>query len=130
MAARIVRRMRFRVMRRRLVHLSLMSLALAAPVTASAQEITPMLSCTTWSDTDNTVTAFFGYAMTGSPGTTVTIPVGPSNFFSPGAIFRNQPTEFEAGVHDRVFVTSFPIAASQTQLAWFLNGRTVVAKGD
>ncbi|HEV8673476.1 MAG TPA: hypothetical protein VGX21_05470 [Methylomirabilota bacterium] len=52
----------------------------------------------------------------------VTIEVGENNFFSPGVLFRNQPTEFFPGVHHWVFATSFQVSGSQTQITWERHG--------
>jgi hypothetical protein len=75
----------------------------------------------------NTQIAEFGYASTFT--TTVHIDVGPNNFFSPGVLFRNQPTDFVPGVQSNVFATSWVVTGSMTQVTWFLNGDSVTAKG-
>ena len=113
-------------MRLRVLHGLLALFVLGVPLArqASAQQVLPLPPCIRYDVSTNTVDAYFGYAATGP----VHRDVGPNNFFSPGVIFRNQPTDFEAGVHENVFVTSFPVSASQTQLTWFLDGRAVTAK--
>jgi hypothetical protein len=112
-------------MKSRVVHAWLCLFVLGVPLAREASgQVIPLPSCVRYDPDTNVVDAYFGYAATGP----VHIDVGPDNFFSPGALFRNQPTDFEAGIHENVFVTTFPISATQTQIAWFLNGRTAIAK--
>jgi len=92
------------------------------------QEVVPLLDCVIYRADTNTLLAFFGYASTYP--TTVHIDVGENNFFSPGVIFRNQPTDFLPGLHQNEFATSFQVSGSQTQITWFLDGRTITAKND
>ena len=100
-------------------------LACASPGFAAVR---PMLNCVDYDVSTNTLFAYFGYAS--SETTSASIPVGASNFFFPGVSFRNQPTVFEPGIHDRVFMTSFQISASQPQVTWFLQGSPVVARAN
>ena len=94
---------------------------------ASAQDLIPTLDCEVYDANTNTQIAEFGYASTFT--TTVHIDVGPNNFFSPGVLFRNQPTDFLPGVQTNVFATSWVVTGSMTQVTWFLNGDFVIAKG-
>jgi len=92
------------------------------------QDLVPVLDCVIYNFNTNTLLAFFGY---GSSSTQeIDIPVGPNNFFFPGTLFRNQPTAFQPNLHLNVFATSFQVSAGLTQITWFLNGNTVVAKND
>src|SRR5215471_2596758 len=99
--------------------------ALGVPLArqASGQDVIPLV-CVRYQMSTNTLDAYFGYA-TAAPGH---FDIGLSNFFSPGVLFRNQPIDFETGIHENVFVTSFQVSASQPQITWFVNGRFVVAK--
>jgi hypothetical protein len=94
---------------------------------ASAQDLLPLLQCQTLDPNTNEVIAVFGYVS--SFDTTVHIDVGPNNFFSPGVLFRNQPTDFDPGLHLNAFATSFQQSIDQPQITWFLNGAFVVANG-
>ena len=77
---------------------------------------------------DNRLTTYWGYSSTfQSP---IHLDIGEDNFFSPGVLFRNQPTDFQPGVHENLFTTSFQVSGSQTQITWFLNGRTATARAD
>jgi hypothetical protein len=118
-------------MRRRIIRSLLITLALLAPRVATAQSVlTPTLSCTTYDPDTHRLTAYFGYTMQDAPGSERVIDIGLQNFFSPGAVFRNQPTTFRAGIHERVFATSFAVSGSLTQISWFLSGAIVSAKVD
>lgn len=106
--------------------LCLFALGVALTRQASGQQVIPLPPCIRFNVNTNTVDSYWGYAATAP----VHFDIGQNNFFSPGVLFRNQPTDFQAGVHENVFVTSFPISASQTQITWFLNGRTEIARQD
>lgn len=101
---------------------------LTVPTPGFGQQIIPLLSCVTYQSATNTLQAYFGYAS--SATTTVHLDVGQQNFFFPGISFRGQPTDFEPGVHDRVFMTSFQISASQPQVTWFLGGTAAIARSE
>lgn len=106
---------------------------LMTPHIAAAQSVVPLLKCVVRDDANNRLLAFFGYAS--SFQQPVTLDIGPNNFFSPGVLFRNQPTEFLPGVHLDVFSTSFQVSASLPQVTWFINSGTpnnsfAVAKDD
>src|SRR6185312_16322964 len=66
----------------------------------------------------------FGYVS--SFATPVHVDVGPNNFFSPGVLFRNQPTDFLPGAHSNVFATNFQVSASTPQITWTLDGTNFV----
>jgi hypothetical protein len=66
--------------------------AVAWPSTSQAQQVLPLLDCVSYDATANMLTAYFGYSSTYSSA--VQFDVGPQNFFSPGVLFRNQPTTF------------------------------------
>jgi hypothetical protein len=103
------------------------NLVLAAPGQADAQgTVAPILKCVRFRvDSPGATEAFFGYMSTHA--TAVTIDLGPQNFFSPGAVFRGQPTVFHPGLHENAFSTTFPVSASLTQVFWVLDGHTVAA---
>jgi Collagen triple helix repeat (20 copies) len=105
-------------------------IGLARPHYANAQspQLVPVLKCVIYNNDTNTLIAFFGYASTFT--TTAHVDIGPNNFFSPGVLFRGQPTDFLTGVHDQVFGTSFVVSGSSTQITWFLNGNLVTAAND
>jgi hypothetical protein len=94
---------------------------------AQADDLTPLLECADYNAATNTASASFGYISTFA--STVHIDVGINNFFSPGVIFRNQPSDFLPGVQHRVFSTTFQVSASQTQITWVLDGNTVSVSG-
>jgi hypothetical protein len=103
---------------------ALAAVALAAP--ARAQDPTVHLTCARYSAEDNTVVGFFGWI---NPGPTTTELIGENNFFSPGVLFRGQPTTFGGlGEDPFAFRTHFQVSASQTQVTWFLRGSTAVLK--
>jgi hypothetical protein len=95
---------------------------------AAQNEVRPILNCIEYSRTENRLFAYFGYVSTHTGP--VILDIGQQNFFFPGPLFRNQPTVFEPGVHDRVFSSSFTISASQAQLTWFLDGNSLVVRND
>ena len=93
---------------------------------ALGQEVIPLSHCIRYDISTGVLDTYWGYAAS-SP---VHIEVGENNFFTPGALFRNQPTDFAAGVHENVFVTSFRVAGPQTQINWFIAGRQATANID
>src|SRR5262245_3279158 len=99
--------------------------ALGVPLArqASGQEVIPLAPFITYDVSTNTVYTYWGYAATAP----VHFDVGRDNFFFPGVMFRNQPTDFQAGVHEKLFVTSFSVSASQPQITWFVDGRGATA---
>jgi hypothetical protein len=105
-----------RSVRVRLALIALCASLLPRPLSAQPPgTLVPTLHCVVFNPSTNTVLAFFGYASTFS--TTVHVDVGPHNFFSPGVLFRNQPTEFLPGFHGSVFATSFTISSPQDRPA-------------
>lgn len=113
----------------RMISSLLMSLVLAVPTAASAQAaLKPTQSCITFDADAKLLTAYFGYTMEGPSGSERTISIGDDNFFSPGVVDRGQPHVFRAGIHERVFVTSFQASSSQTQITWYLAGETATAR--
>jgi len=91
---------------------------------ASADDLAPTLTCATYVASTNTEIAVFGYVS--SFATPVHVDVGPNNFFSPGVLFRNQPTDFLPGAHSNVFATNFQVSASTPQITWTLDGTNFV----
>jgi hypothetical protein len=111
-----------------LVALSVFGLARPPHADAQSPQLVPLLKCVIYNNDTNTLIAFFGYASTFT--TTVHVDIGPSNFFSPGVLFRGQPSDFLIGLHEQVFGTSFVVSGSSTQITWFLNGNVATAKND
>lgn len=88
----------------------------SVPGAASAQVI-PLADCVTEGSSPGLTQALFGYR---NPETaTVVVPLGPDNFFTPGAMDGGQPTAFEPGEFHRVFAVEFP---SNGTVTWFLAG--------
>lgn len=97
------------------------ALAGAPAEPARGQEIVPFLSCARVNvPRFGVVSGFFGYHNKSSQ--TVTIPVGPRNFFSPGVFSRGQPTTFLPDINEFAFRTSFLVGPTQTQITWALEG--------
>ena len=120
-------------MRHRRLVLALVSavclgLLAASPASAQSGVLRPTLKCISFDVPTKRLSAFFGYISTYQAP--VTVDVGPSNFFSPGTIFRNQPTVFQPGVQPDVFSTSFVFSPSLTQITWSLDGSVVTARLD
>lgn len=102
-------------------HTLLCLFALGVPLAgqASGQQVIPLPPCVRYNPSTSILDTYWGYAATAP----LHLDVGQNNFFFPGLTFRNQPTDFQAGVHERVFVTSFLTTASTPQITWFVNGR-------
>jgi hypothetical protein len=100
-------------------HATTDSLALNV-VALPQQSLQPILDCVTQTN-DTTYTAWFGYE--NDYTTSVFVPVGPQNKFTPIPNDRNQPTTFEPGRIDKVFSVTF----NWKNLTWKLNGNEVVA---
>lgn len=83
--------------------------------------VSPELNCV-YIDVNGNVVARFGYS--NQNGSTVNVPVGGNNFFSPGAQDRGQTSAFLAGTHCDVFDVTFPSVSS---LSWYLQGTTITA---
>ena len=88
----------------------------SVPGAASAQVI-PLADCVTEGSSSGLVQALFGYRNPESAA--VVVPIGPDNFFAPGATDRGQPIAFEPGEFHRVFAVEFPSGSAVT---WFLSG--------
>ena len=101
----------------------LLVLMAPAPPASASDGIEPVLDCVTYSA--DTVTATFGYINVNA--STVDVPYGVSNFFTPAPLFRGQPTSFLPGTHHEVVRIPFP--ADET-LTWTLSGSTVEASND
>ncbi|MFP4438636.1 MAG: choice-of-anchor A family protein, partial [Chloroflexaceae bacterium] len=96
-----------------------------APTDVPANTVKPITECVA-NNGDGTYTAHFGYLNTSS--TTISIPVGPGNRFSPDPQDRGQPTMFEPGRTPYWPDTAFNMVfdADET-LVWTLNGKTATA---
>jgi len=100
-------------------HATTDSLALNV-VSVPQQSLQPILDCVTQID-DTTYTAWFGYE--NDDTTSICVPIGPQNKFSPAPNDRTQPTVFGRGRKDNVFSVVF----NGKNLTWKLNGNEVVA---
>lgn len=89
-------------------------------VSVPPQSLNPILDCITQQN-DTTYTAWFGYENTNS--TSITVPIGPQNKFTPTPNDRTQPTVFDPGRKDKIFSVVF----NGKNLTWKLNGNEVVA---
>ncbi len=89
-------------------------------VSISQQSLLPVLDCVTQTN-DTTYTAWFGYE--NDDTTSIFVPVGPQNKFSPTPNDRTQPTIFSTGRQDKIFSLVF----NGKNLTWKLNGNEVVA---
>ena len=108
--------------------LCLFALTMPFAQRAFSQEVIPILRCVRYDINDNRLTTYWGYSSTfQSP---LHLDIGEDNFFTPGILFRNQPADFQPGIHENIFTTSFQVSGSQTQITWFLNGRTATARAD
>jgi hypothetical protein len=96
---------------------------------AQSPTILPLLNCVTYDFQTNRLDTFWGYASS-FPGP-VTVPItDENNFFTPGETFRNQPTQFLPGIHDRQFFTSFQVSSTLSEITWFINGNVASARND
>ncbi len=100
-------------------HATTDSLALNV-ISVPQQSLQPILDCVTQID-DTTYTAWFGYE--NDDTTSIFVPVGPMNKFTPDPNDRTQPTVFEQGKNDKVFSVTF----HGKNVTWKLNGNEVVA---
>jgi hypothetical protein len=89
-------------------------------VSVPQQSLQPILDCVTQTN-DTTYTAWFGYE--NDDTTSIFVPVGPQNKFTPDPNDRNQPTVFSNGKQDKVFSVVF----NGKNLTWKLNGNEIVA---
>ena len=100
-------------------HVTTDSLALNV-ISLPQQSLQPILDCVTQTN-DTTYTAWFGYE--NDDTTSIFVPVGPQNKFSPDPNDRNQPIVFTPGKQDKVFSVVF----NGKNLTWKLNGNEIVA---
>jgi hypothetical protein len=89
---------------------------------AFAHKETPILECVFRDTGTGQYNSLWGY--NNSSGSVETIAVGSSNGFSPSPQSRGQPTAFQPGQHDNVFVVSWNGVGS---LTWSLNGHNLSA---
>lgn len=84
-----------------------------------APTVVPILECVQRNSNGN-YTAEFGYDNT--MGATVTIPVGASNYFTPGHQNRGQVTVFQPGRVRNAFSVTFTVANNNNLAIWLLKG--------
>ncbi|HUI30428.1 MAG TPA: hypothetical protein VLX91_09445 [Candidatus Acidoferrales bacterium] len=89
-------------------------------ISVPQQSLQPILDCVTQIN-DTTYTAWFGYE--NDDTTSIFVPVGPQNEFSPTPNERTQPIVFAPGRKDKIFSVTF----NGKNLTWKLNGNEVVA---
>jgi hypothetical protein len=89
---------------------------------AWAHKETPILECVFKDAGTGQYNSLWGYK--NSSGSVETIPVGSSNGFSPSPQSRGQPTAFQPGQHDNVFVVTWNGVGP---LTWSLNGHDMSA---
>ena len=89
---------------------------------AFAHKETPILECVFHDTGTGQYNSLWGY--NNSSGSVETIPVGSSNGFSPSPQSRGQPTAFQPGQNDNVFVVTWNGVGS---LTWSLNGHNLSA---
>jgi hypothetical protein len=90
----------------------------------TTQNVTPILDCS-WKDPATGVyNSEFGYNNPNS--TPVTLPVGSQNYFTSGGLPQNsgQPTTFQPGKHDNVFIVT-----NQQNIQWTLQNTNINAPG-
>jgi hypothetical protein len=95
--------------------------ALSEAASASHKQ-TPILECVFQDPGTHQWNSLWGYNNTS--GSVETLAIGSSNNFSPGAQNQGQPTAFQPGQNDNVFVVTW---SGATSLTWNLNGQSVSA---
>lgn len=106
----------------------LLGLVLSAPAQAAVTPgtVTPIANCY-WDNGDWTVSVLFGYRSRASSSQTE--PVGANNRFTRGAANRGQPTAFQPGTHNNVFVADITYAEVGNGINWVVAGRGVDVNG-
>ena len=94
------------------------------PIKAAGQTVSPAFEGW-YKNPDGTVSISFGY-FNRNAEEVIEIPVGPNNFFSPGAADRGQPTVFYPRRHWGVFAATVPANwPERDKLVW-----TLIVRGD
>lgn len=86
--------------------------------------LSPTIECIV-SASDKSFRAYFGYINTSN--STVSIPVGIDNRFTPDPAARGQPTEFAPGRSTPFPNNTFSVVSIGSALVWHLNGYTATA---
>ena len=95
-----------------------------APIRDKGQTVTPAFEGW-YRNADGTISLSFGY-FNRNEAEIVDIPVGPSNFVSPGEANRGQPTHFHPRRHWGVFTVVVPATfGERDKVTW-----TLVVRGD
>lgn len=94
----------------------------STPIT-SGGSVSPILECVS-AKAGGVFAAVFGYLNSGN--STVVVPIGSNNKFSPGPDDRGQPTMFEPGRHESIIGVVFDGA----DLVWSLNGGSATASAN
>ena len=89
--------------------------------------IVPILDCVTFDQSNNILTASFGYVSANAQ--TESVAIGSANFFNPSPGSRGQPTSFLPGVHHNAFSVLF-ILNTTSSLTWTLLGQSVTASNN
>ena len=91
--------------------------------TASAShKQTPILECVFHDTGTGQWNSLWGYDSTS--GSVENIPIGSTNYFSPGAQNQGQPTAFQPGTNNNVFTVTW---SGSSELTWTLNGQSASA---
>ncbi|HEX3557099.1 MAG TPA: SdrD B-like domain-containing protein [Thermoanaerobaculia bacterium] len=88
------------------------------------QPVNPIFECVA-PNADGTYTAYFGYLNPNS--SSITIPIGSGNMFSPAPADRGQPTTFNPGRTPFWPNAAFSVVFDGNNLVWTLNGLTATA---
>jgi hypothetical protein len=100
-----------------------------APISPSGQTVTPVFEGW-YRNHDGTYSLSFGY-LNRNAGEEVDVPIGESNFISPGAQNQGQPTHFNPRRHWGVFAVTVPADFGEKKLVWTLTlrGQTYAIPG-
>jgi hypothetical protein len=91
------------------------------PITASGKSVIPVFEGW-YRNADSSYSISFGYFNRNSEEV-LEIPIGPNNYFEPGAQNQGQPTHFEPRRHWGVFAVRVPADFGEKKLVWTLKIR-------
>jgi hypothetical protein len=101
---------------------SVLLVATMSGTASASHKQTPILECVFKDTGTGKWNTLWGYDNTS--GSVENIPIGTGNEFSPGAQSQGQPTAFQPGQHDNVFVVTW---SGSGTLTWTLNGQSASA---